>query len=438
MLPLDLRPTARQLVWAGGLWLAAAGAADAQPPTLPAPQPAPAVVVPGPVVVSPAPVITRYTLGDALAIARAQHPQLAAMRASMNAALFKHRGVDEVKRMAGIITPDIDYRVQQSDLGLRAAMAEYAQAEHEVTYAVVRCYYTVVYAREQIRVAHDLVEQLETNLEQVRKIVEGKAPVVRGITKNTEDRLEVFLGQAKTRQNQAEIGIHRARAVLREAMGLEPGCRVDAADEWLPEIVADLDRDTIIAHAVTRRGEVTLARIGADVTRLEACAQWAKRFNLTADTFARGADIHARPIPAAERDPDYRPGAIGPEMPTQLVGKRETRRATAEVYATRAEAAAAQARSLVGLEAENAFYRYQEAARNVTVNRRAATKARELTAREREAAGGIATREDTLQNELSASLALKTLNDALYDQIVALANLERTTAGGVRVNFPGR
>jgi hypothetical protein len=125
-------------------------------------------------------------------------------------------------------------------------------------------------------------------------------------------------------------------------------------------------------------------------------------------------------------------------MPTQLVGKRETRRATAEVYATRAEAAATQARSLVGLEAENAFFKYQEAARNVAVNRRAATKARELTAREREAAGGIATREDTLQNELSASLALKTLNDALWEQIVALANLERTTAGGVRVNFPGR
>jgi outer membrane protein TolC len=437
MPPLDLRPAARRFLYAGGLWLTAAGAADAQPPTLPAPQPAPAVVA-GPVIVAPVPVVTRYTLGDALSIAHAQHPQLAAMRAGMNAALLKHRGVGEAKRMAGIITPDIDYRVQQSDLGLRAAMAESAQAEHEVTYAVVRCYYTVVYAREQIRVANDLVEHLETNLEQVRKIVEGKAPLIRGINKNTEDRLEVFLGEAKTRQSQAVVGIERARALLREAMGLEPGARVDAADEWLPEVVARLDRDTVIAHAVTRRGEVTLSTIGADVTRLEACAQWARRFNLRADTFARGADIHARPIPAAERDPDYRPGAVAPEMPTQLVGKRETRKATAEVYATRAEAAAAQTRSLVGLEAENAFYKYQEAARNVTATRRAAKKARELTARLREAPGGVATQEDTLQNELSASLALKRLNDALYDQLVALANLERTTAGGVRVNFPGR
>jgi hypothetical protein len=125
-------------------------------------------------------------------------------------------------------------------------------------------------------------------------------------------------------------------------------------------------------------------------------------------------------------------------MPTQLVGKRETRKATAEVYASRAEAAAAQTRSLVGLEAENAYWKYVQASRDVAVNRRAAQKARELTAREREAAGGIANRDDALQNELSASLALKTLNDALYEQIVALANLERTTAGAVKVNFPGR
>src|SRR5262249_58990754 len=136
-------------------------------------------------------------------------PQLAALRESVSAALLKQRGAGEVKRTAGIITPDIDIRLQQSDLGIRAAMAEYAQAEHEVTYAVVRCYYTVVYAREQIRVARDLTEQLETNLEQVRKIVEGKGGI-KGITKNTEDRLEVFLGQAKTRLNQAEVGIERA------------------------------------------------------------------------------------------------------------------------------------------------------------------------------------------------------------------------------------
>ena len=129
---------------------------------------------------------------------------------------------------------------------------------------------------------------------------------------------------------------------------------------------------------------------------------------------------------------------IGLQLERAPVGKRETRKATAEVYATRMEAAVAQARSLVGLEAENAYNRYVEAARNVRDSREAVKAAEELIAREREAAGGIQNREDVLQNEVSASLALASLNEALYDQLVALADLERTTAGGVKVNFPGR
>jgi outer membrane protein TolC len=427
-------PSARRLVCAGGLWLTVAGAANAQQATLPPPQP-----VNPPVVIATSPVVHRYSLAEALAVARGQHPQLAAMRASMNAALVKGRGVGEAKRMVGFLTPDIEYREQQSDLGLRAAMAEYAQGQYEVDYAVIRCYFTVVYARAQIGVTRDLVEHLESNLKDVKRIVEGKEGAgVRGITKNTQNRLEVVLGQAKLRLNKATEGTNRARALFREALGVEPGTRVDVADEAIPDVVATLDLDTVIAHAVTRRGEVTLARIGADVTRLEACAQWAKRFNLRADTYARGADIHVRPVAPAERDPDYRPGAIGPEMPSQLVGKRETRTTIAEIYATRMEAAVAQARSLVGLEAEIAYSRYVEAVRNVAEQREAVKSAKELIAREREAAGGIQNREDVLQNEVSASLALASLNEALYDQLAALANLERITAGGVKVNFPGR
>ncbi|HEX3149768.1 MAG TPA: TolC family protein [Gemmataceae bacterium] len=425
--------TFRRLACAGGIWLTAAGTVSAQTEVLPTPKTTP---IPAPVVASK-PTVTRYTLGDALAIARQKHPQLDAMRARVSAALIGQRGVGEAKRMVGFITPEIDVRVQQSDLGIRAAMAEYAQAQFEVEYAVIHCYYRVVFVREQTRVANDLVEHLQENLESVRKIVAGKGGV-KGVTKNTEDTLEVAVAQAKTRQNQAIFGIERARAALREAMGLEPGMRVDAADEWLPEVNAELDRDTIIAHAITRRGEVTLALIGADVTRLEACAQWAKRFNMTADTFASGSDIHSRAIPAAERDPDYKPGAIGPDMPTKLVGNRQTRKDAAEAYATKAEAAAVQARSLVCLEAESAYVRWAEAARNVAVNRKGVEKSKSLVDRERDAAGVDKNYEKALQNEITASLQRKTLNDALYEQISALANLERCTAGGVKVNFPGR
>jgi len=431
-----LRPSRRLLIV--GFWLAVAAGAFAQAPNLPPPAPTP---LPAPAA-KPVAVVNKYTLGEALAIAHDRHPTLGALRASMNAALLKQRGLGEVKRTASIaspiIIPDYEYRMQQSDLGLQAAMAEYGQAQHEVTYAVVRCYYTVVYAREQSKLAKDLVEKLEVNLEQVKRIVGSKNGGIPGINKNTESNMTIMVGGARHQLILAETGTDRARAALREAMGLEPLARVDVADDRLPELPAKLERDVVITHAITRRGEITLARAGADVTRLEACAQWARRFDIMANTFAAGADIHARQVPQAERDTEYKPGAIAPEMPTRLLGKRATRSATAAVYADRAEEAARQAVSLIGLEAEVAYRRWEQAVRNVETHRVGAKAGREMIARLREAAGGAQTKEELLINEVSATKAIADFNEALYDQITALANLERVTAGGVRVKFAGR
>jgi hypothetical protein len=429
------------------LLTAGAGTAMAQPAAKPAPPPkttpyAPAQPAPLP---EPAPArmpgaeaYQRYTLSEALAVGHQRHPQLAALRASMNAALLKQRGLNEVKKTGGFLLPDIDQRTQQGDLGLQAAVAEYQQAEHEVTYAVVRCYYSVVYAREQTKVAKDLVEQLETYLEQVRRIVNSKEGAVKGINKDTEQNLVNVLSMAKGKLIDAETGADRARAVLREALGLEPCDKVDAADELLPEVKAELRRETVITHAVTRRGEVALAAIGADVTRLEVLAQNANKLSLRVATFANAGDIHARPIPPAQREPDYKPGAIGPEMPDKIVGKVHTRTAIAGQYAERAEAAAQQARSLVGLEAEIGYARYVEASKKVDVFKFAAAQSKEMIERQREAAGGNLTKEGILTTEVSVAQTFANYNQALYDQLVALANLERITAGGVRVNFPGR
>jgi hypothetical protein len=157
-----------------------------------------------------------------------------------------------------------------------------------------------------------------------------------------------------------------------------------------------------------------------------------------ANTFAAGADIHARQVPQAMREPDYKPGAIAPEMPGRLLGKRATRSATAGVYADKAEEAARQAVSLIGLEAEVAYSRWEQAVRNVESARTAAQAGRKLIARLREAAGGVQSKEDLLINEVSATQSIASFNEALYDQVVAVANLERITAGGVKINFAGR
>jgi outer membrane protein TolC len=416
-------------------------------------------VVPGPATefAVGAPVCPRYTLGEALSIAHANHPQLAALKASMNAALIKQRGLGEVKRatsiVSGLVIPDYEVRMEQSDLGLQASLAELAQAEHEVTYGVVRCYFAVVYARAQTKVARELVEQLEVDLATVKKIVGGKGGTAggppgspaggpagrRAITMNTVNQLQVGVGQARMRLIQAETGADRARAALREAMGLDPLCHVDIVDDQLPEIPAVIPRDAVIAHAVTRRGEVALAEIGADVSRLEVYAQWARKLSLMANTFAAASDIHARPLPAGHHDPDYKPAAIGPEMPERLPGKSATRAAAAGQYAARNAEVARHARSLVALEAEVAWTRWVESTRKVAEARETAAAGRALVNRQREAAGGAAqTEEIAILNEVSAATAFAALNEALYDQVIAIANLERVTAGGVRLDFPGR
>lgn len=428
-------------VLAIALLTAAVAAAQQPKSTLPTPKPVPKLPeLPPP---SEAPlgggqVVSRYTLGEALAIGLSKHPQLEAFRASMNASLSSAEGLGQVDRMAGFITPDIEFRKQQSDIGLKAALAEYEQGQHDVAYAIIRCYYTVVYAREQAKLARNLVEEIETAYDQAKRIVEGKGLGVKGLNNITVTTIGTLLAGVRERLVMAETGVKSARAALREAMGVDPAYRVDAADETLPEITAKIDADTVIAHAVTRRGEVKLTQMGVDVTRLEACAQWSKRFNIRSTTYASGADIHARPVPLPEREPNYKPGAIGPSMPQTLVGKRETRTATANIYADRAKAAAEQARSLVAVEADLGFNRWEQAVRNIAIYKRGSEDARRMIEMQRQAAGAESNRREELQNEAAATQVYAKLNEALYENIIALANLERITAGGIRINFPGR
>ncbi len=382
--------------------------------------------------------VMRCTLADALRTGHDRHPSIHALQSSLKASQEKMKGLKEVHYISVGLLPDLKTRKQQLELGIQAAVAELGQAEHDVTYAVIRCYYTVIYAREQAKVGKDLVDQLDLYLEQVRKIVNSKGGGVKGVNKDTEDKLVIIIGEAKGKMLDAESGVARARAALREAMGLGPDVEVDAADELLPDVRAEFTKAAIIAHAVSRRGEIQLAGIGAQVTQLEVVAQWSRQFNIRVETFANGGDIHARQVPVASREPEYRPGAIPPEMPSQLVGHRTTRAGVAQQYYERSEKVAEQARNLVVLEAEVGYAQYAEASKKVATFKEASAAGRSLIERQREAAGGNLTKEDMLMNEVSATRSFAAYNLALYEQIIALANLERITAGGVRVNFPGR
>jgi NACalpha-BTF3-like transcription factor len=125
-------------------------------------------------------------------------------------------------------------------------------------------------------------------------------------------------------------------------------------------------------------------------------------------------------------------------MPDRLVGKAGTRAATAGQYAARSAEVVRHTKSLVALEADVAWGRWAEASRKVSEARKAAVAGRALISRQREAAGGAPQEDIAILNEASAASAFAALNEALYDQVIAVANLERVTAGGIHVGFGDR
>src|SRR5207302_5155956 len=115
-----------------------------------------------------------------------------------------------------------------------------------------------------------------------------------------------------------------------------------------------IDRCEIVAMALARRPELVQATTFAEVTNLEIDAQGTKLIRPTVPTFGTGSDIHSRPVPQGISNNEYRPGAVGPEMPVTMIGHRSLRmERTRDLYG-RALAVADKTRGLIALEAEDA------------------------------------------------------------------------------------
>jgi outer membrane protein TolC len=406
-----VRPSlAKSLRWTAagltGLLAAAVFAAEPPPPTTELP---------------------KLNLLDCLRIANDRQPTLLAARASLAARQAAQRGVSNINAPR-FLAPDLPYRKQQACRGLDAAQAELYQSEYDTSYAVIRMYYTAVYARQQYEVAQDVVNSLTFWRDLVGRIVQqGGDP---NLNQDVVDRLNVYLKLAEAKQAQGLSGADRALAALREAMGVGTDCgEFRPADTAMPVPTVKPVKEEIVALAVSRRGELVQAMVAADVTRLEICAQDAIKMKPIARTFASSSDIHAKSVPTGLSNGEYRPGAMGVEMPANVAGNRQARVEQVQDYAARAEAVVVKTRNLITLEAENAFDMWQEAERQVEANRDAARLSKSLSDRMRNNIANIK-KEDILQIDVIAGQAQGGYNEALYHQILALANMERITAGG--------
>jgi outer membrane protein TolC len=372
------------------------------------------------------------SLDECIALAMSHQPALAAARADVAIAESGKRGLDSLGLMGHVLAPDLHIRKRQACIGISIAAAGLQQAEWETRYSVTRTYWSVQYANQQRNVIDSVIDKLKSAHEKAIALVKAGDPNIK-VTQIDVDTLKLNLDLAKAKRAEADIGMARARAGLREAIGLPLTEPLAIRAEPLPTTVPALDREALIHQGLANRAESAQAGLVKEVTDLEARAQhWS--FNPSSKTYGAASDIHAKPIPQGVANGEYRPGAIGPHMPTFLIGRRPERVQRAHDLADRAQAVVDKTHNLVALEIEAAYLKWQEAAekiRNLQDTPGAANKIAS-TVQSRFDAGNV-TGEELLRANTLEDYARSQYQEALFNQILALAALERSTAGSYRL-----
>ena len=371
------------------------------------------------------------TLEDCVRIGMERQPALNAARASLAAAEDQRRALDNL-RLAALISRELPVRKQQAALGVSIAAAGVQQAEYETVYAVTRNFFSVIYATQQARVVQDVLDKLGANREAAGKLLLAakEDPDIK-VDQIDVDRLDVTITQLQLKLQEAQKGIELARAALREAMGVPGDCPLPLVLTDLPPVAESYDKCQLVNLALARRAEVLQVALAARVTHLEVAAQGTSR-KPTFRTFAAGSDIHARPIPQGISNREYRPGATGLDMPASLAGRRDDRVQTARDFSARADTVVEKTTNLITLETEAAYLKWRDAAESVRKLEKSRTQARAIAdavdarANLRKSFGEEVIRARTLQEQV-----LSQYNEALYLHALALAGLERVTAGGI-------
>lgn len=399
------------------------------------------------------------TLEECIALGMQHQPSLDAARASLAAAGDGQRALDKLI-IPRLFRKDLPIRREQACLGVTIASAALSQAEVDTRYAITRNFFTVQYVHMQQVVIGDTLSELEKSRARADKLFRSGDPKIK-ITKLDIDGLDVQIAIVRTKKAQADNGLQKAIAALREAMGLACDEPIKLAAEGLPKAVYpykvfveevndknqkvkkevtkyhrlyQLDKKELIAAAIANRGEIVQADSMAQVLDLEVCAQ-SKRRGWTEDTFAMGADLHATPVPLMRANTEYSPGAIAPEMPPKLAGRQKDRMARAADLAARGAAVVDKTHSLVALDVEAQYFKWLEAAEDIEDLTQIEPLATGLPKRVRDLDPLDFTARAVIDASTTAVTVRAQLNEARHMHALALAGLERATGGAFHV-FP--
>jgi outer membrane protein TolC len=386
------------------------------------------------------PVGTPHTLGMCLAIGAERQPAIHAAVASLAASERGYLALMGLRNVAEFFSPDLPVRRMQSQRGIAAAVAEVNKARQENIYDITSLYFKYVYATQQEQTASEIVQQMEAFYAAAVEILKSEKidPKIK-INDFTLAKLDDIIGEVKQLQRTATIGRKQALDALKEAMGVDQSYSISISLKELPTMSGELTKATAISQALATRPELVQAEVIVDVTRQEICAQSLLKYRSTAQTFANGADLHARLLPAPVRtDTEYRPGAVPPEMPSQLAGKMTDRVARTQEYLRRQEAVRDKVVGLIQLEASTAYLKYETTIEQVKEAKERHERAQILVEKSRTAAITKMDPELLIQNESLASKAQARYVEAVHTQLQALVMLEKVTGGAFRPSYPGR
>lgn len=395
------------------------------------------------------------TLGMCRDIALGNQPAIAAAQASVAAAVDRAKALDNLHGVASLAR-DLPIRRKQSALGIVIARGGLAQTEAETLYGVTFSYLSAVYANQQM----DLAVQIRGNLNDLHKLV--NEPFVKPESTDQKalnhsqlllkdehhNAVNSYVATLEGRLEEAEKGERRALAALREAMGVGCDYPLAALPRMLPCPKVETNKESFIALALERRGEMVQAVNAVQVVCLEVEAQGLSCRSLSR-TFASGSDIHARPVPVGNYDGrSYRPSAVALEMPTSLVGSRNDRQTQARDYLHRAEAIAAKTRNLIALSVDDAYLRWaeksSEAAKLEKAYKEHSQFSRKLLEETKRSISNEKNRlplspypnmDDLMHANLLTTRLLLEWKEAHYQALLALVALEQATGGGFVVDF---
>lgn len=370
------------------------------------------------------------SLAELIPMALAQQPNLAALRKGLESAEINVRGLDS-RTIRNCIASDWPIRRQQAVLGVELAAVRISLMEQETVYGVTYTYLAMLHARRQLTAADEAAERARRGLDLARKLV-GNPLAPRDLTADALLRAEVQVRQVMLRRGEAQRGLAVAAAALQEALGSAFDCPPLPADDRIPDHDTAYCRDEIIRMALNQRPELRLAHIFVQLTALEIEAQ-ARHHLSTVPTFLSKVPLPGMVTYHGSGSDQYRPPYVVPEMPVSLSGKREYRVARAQVMHERALAVEEKFRNLIALEAEDAFRRWEEAAARLRETREAFRLTEPWALRlsgDLKALAGRSFR-DLIEEQLLAATARVQYQDAIFDHAVAIARLEKVTAGGV-------